>query len=253
MRKVLTATIVAALTGLSGIVQASEGGEAFPAVHWSWDGIFGTFDRGALQRGFQVYTEVCSACHSLNQVYYRNLGDIGFNEDHIKQTAAAVSVPGVPNEEGEIVERPGLPSDKFKAPFANEQAARAANNGALPPDLSLIAKARVGGADYLHCLLTGYGEPPAEIKLADGMSYNKCFPGHQIAMPQPLNDGAVTYADGTEATVDQMARDVVTFLAWTAEPETEHRKETGVAVILFLVVFAAMLFATKKKIWAELH
>jgi ubiquinol-cytochrome c reductase cytochrome c1 subunit len=253
MRKVLTAALVAALTGVSAPSQASEGGESLPEVHWSWDGIFGTFDRAQLQRGFQVYTDVCAACHSLNYLSYRNLADIGFGEAQIKQVAAAASITDGPNDDGEMFERPGIPSDKFKAPFANEKAARASNNGALPPDLSLIVKARVGGADYLYGVITGYGEPPADMKLAEGMSYNKYFPGHQIAMPQPLQDGAVTYADGKQATLDEAARDVVAFLAWSAEPETEHRKETGVAAILFLVILAAMLFATKKKIWSEVH
>ena len=253
MRKFFTAAVVAALTGLSGAAQASEGGEALPEVHWSWNGIFGTFDRAALQRGFQIYNDVCSACHSLHLLSYRNLSDIGFDEEQIKQIAAAATITDGPNDEGEMFERPGLPSDRFKSPFANPQAARAANNGALPPDLSLIIKARVGGADYLHGILTGYSEPPADMKMAEGMNYNKFFPGHQIAMPQPLTDGAVTYADGTEATLDQEARDVATFLAWAAEPETEHRKETGVGVLLFLVLLSAMMFATTKKIWSELH
>jgi ubiquinol-cytochrome c reductase cytochrome c1 subunit len=253
MRKLFTATVVAALTGLSGVAHAAEGGEPLPEVNWSWNGIFGTFDKVSLQRGFLVYSEVCSACHSLKQLSYRNLSGIGFSEDQIKQIAAAASITDGPNDDGEMFERPGLPSDKFKHPFPNDQAARAANNGALPPDLSLIVKARAGGADYIHGILTGYGEAPADLKLAEGMNYNKYFPGHQIAMPQPLQDGSVTYADGTEATLDQEARDVVTFLAWAAEPETEHRKETGVATILFLVILAAMLFATKKKIWSEVH
>ena len=253
MRKLFTATVVAALTGLSGVAQAAEGGEPLPEVNWSWSGIFGTFDKASLQRGFQVYSDVCSGCHALKQLSYRNLSGIGFSEDQIKQIAAAASITDGPNDDGEMFERPGLPSDKFKHPFANDQAARAANNGALPPDLSLIVKARAGGADYIHGILTGYGEAPADMKMAEGMNYNKYFPGHQIAMPQPLQDGAVTYADGTEATLDQEARDVVTFLAWAAEPETEHRKETGVATILFLVILAAMLFATKKKIWSEVH
>ena len=253
MRKLFTATVVAALTGLSGVAQAAEGGEPLPEVNWSWSGIFGTFDKVSLQRGFLVYSEVCSACHSLKQLSYRNLSGIGFSEDQIKQIAAAASITDGPNDDGEMFERPGLPSDKFKHPFPNDQAARAANNGALPPDLSLIVKARAGGADYIHGILTGYGEAPADMKMAEGMNYNKYFPGHQIAMPQPLQDGSVTYADGTEATIDQEARDVMTFLAWAAEPETEHRKETGVATILFLVILAAMLFATKKKIWSDLH
>jgi ubiquinol-cytochrome c reductase cytochrome c1 subunit len=178
-------------------------------------------------------------------VSYRNLGDIGFSEEDVKNIAAAVSVPNVPNDEGEILDRPGLPSDKFKSPFANEQAARAANNGALPPDLSLMVKARVGGPDYLHGILTGYEDPPQGMQMAEGMNYNKYFPGHQIAMPPPLS--------GTPEEVDKMAQDVTAFLAWAAEPEMEHRKETGVAAILFLIILTAMLFATKKKIWSELH
>ena len=253
MRKFLAAAVVAALTGLSGVAQASEGGEPLPEVHWSWNGIFGTFDRAALQRGFQIYNDVCSACHSLHLLSYRNLSEIGFDEEQIKQIAAAATITDGPNDEGEMFERPGLPSDKFKSPFANPQAARAANNGALPPTRALTISDRSGGADYLHGILTGYSEPPADMKMAEGMNYNKFFPGHQIAMPQPLTDGAVTYADGTEATLDQEARDVATFLAWAAEPETEHRKETGVGVLLFLVLLSAMMFATKKKIWSELH
>jgi ubiquinol-cytochrome c reductase cytochrome c1 subunit len=244
MRKFITATVVAALTGLSGVAQAAEGVE-LPEVHWSWAGIFGTFDRAQLQRGFQVYSDICAGCHSLNLLSYRNLADIGFSEDDVKKIAAAVSVPGAPNDDGEIVDRPALPSDKFKAPFPNEQAARASNNGALPPDLSLIVKARVGGADYLHALMTGYSDPPADMKMADGMNYNKYFPGHQIAMPQPIT--------GTDEEINKMAEDVTAFLAWAAEPEMERRKEAGVGVLLFLILLAAMMFATKKKIWSELH
>ena len=155
MRKLFTATVVAALTGLSGVAQAAEGGEPLPEVNWSWSGIFGTFDKASLQRGFQVYSDVCSGCHALKQLSYRNLSGIGFSEDQIKQIAAAASITDGPNDDGEMFERPGLPSDKFKHPFANDQAARAANNGALPPDLSLIVKARAGGADYIHGILTG--------------------------------------------------------------------------------------------------
>jgi ubiquinol-cytochrome c reductase cytochrome c1 subunit len=245
MRKLLTATVVVALAGLSGIAQASEGGEALPEVPWSWSSIFGTFDRAQLQRGFQVYNDICSGCHAMKQLSYRQLADIGFNEEQIKQIAAAATITEGPNDEGEMFERPGLPSDKFKQPFANDQAARAANNGALPPDLSLMVKARVGGPNYVHGLMIGYGEPPQGMQMAEGMNYNKYFPGHQIAMPPPLN--------GSPEEVDQMAKDVTAFLAWAAEPETEHRKQTGVAVILFLVILSAMLFATKKKIWSALH
>src|SRR5690349_10440074 len=176
-----------------------------PKQHWSFDGVMGTYDRAALQRGYQVYKEVCSACHSMSLVHYRDLGPpgingtggIGFNADEVKALAAEVEVTDGPNDAGEMFQRPGKPADRFKAPFANANAARAANNGALPPDLSLIAKARKGGPDYIYAILTGYTDPPPDVKLMEGMNYNKAFPGHQIAMPKPLNPDQVTYADGT--------------------------------------------------------
>jgi ubiquinol-cytochrome c reductase cytochrome c1 subunit len=158
-----------------------------------------------------------------------------------------------PNDEGEMFERPGRPSDKFHRPFANEKAARAANNGAYPPDLSLIVKARPDGANYLYGLLTGYSEAPAGVAMGEGMNYNKYFPGHQIAMPPPLSENSVTYSDGTPASVDQMSKDLTTFLAWTAEPELEDRKRTGIKVILFLLVLTGLLYAAKRKIWAAVH
>jgi ubiquinol-cytochrome c reductase cytochrome c1 subunit len=253
MRRPILILATAALIGLAAeSVQAAETA-TLPVEHWSFQGIFGTFDRAALRRGFQVYREVCSACHSMNLLHYRNLQEIGFSEDEVKQIAASVQVTDGPNDAGEMYERPGRPSDTFKAPFPNEQAARAANNGALPPDLSLIVKARAGGADYLHAILAGYGEPPPDLKLAEGMNYNKYFPGHQIAMPPPLSEGAVTYADGTKATVDQMAFDVANFLAWAAEPTLEERHYTGVKTVLFLIVLTALLYAVKRKVWAEVH
>jgi ubiquinol-cytochrome c reductase cytochrome c1 subunit len=254
MRK-LFLTTAAVLLLAAGAARAAEGEVDLPKEHWSWGGLFGTYDRAALQRGFQVYKDVCSACHSMNLVAYRNLEGIGLNEDQIKDVAASVQITDGPNDEGEMFERPGMPSDHFRPPFPNDQAARAANNGALPPDLSLITKARLGGADYVHALLTGYVEPPADFKVNEGMNYNKYFVAgaHQIAMPPPLSDGAVTYADGTEATVDQMSRDVATFLTWAAEPELEVRKRMGVKTILFLVVLAGMLYATKRKIWSKVH
>ncbi|MCB1537415.1 MAG: cytochrome c1 [Rhodospirillales bacterium] len=224
-----------------------------PQMNWSWMGAFGTFDRASLQRGFQVYRQVCSACHSMNLVYYRNLSALGYNEDEIKAIAADASVPDGPNDEGEMYERPGRPSDHFKAPFANDQAARAANGGALPPDLSLIIRARANGPDYVHGILTGYTEAPAGFALNPGMNYNEYFPGHQIAMPQPLSDGAVTYDDGTIASMDQEARDVVTFLAWASEPRMELRKQTGIKAILFLIVLAGLMYATKRRVWKDLH
>jgi ubiquinol-cytochrome c reductase cytochrome c1 subunit len=179
--------------------------------------------------------------------------EIGFTEEQVKKIAAAKQVTDGPNDQGEMFQRPGQASDRFVSPFPNDNAARAANNGALPPDLSLIVKARKGGANYSHALLTGYKPPPPDVKLPDGMSYNLYFPGNQIAMPPPLSDGAVEYADKTKATVDQMARHVSTFLAWAAEPELEARKRIGVKTLLFLLVLTGMLYAVKRKVWADVH
>ena len=242
------------LLGFSGgPAEAAEDAPKPPAQKWSFDGPFGTFDAASRQRGFQIYKEVCSACHALKQVYYRHLRDIGFSEDEVKAIAASVEVTDGPNDAGEMFQRPGRPSDRFKSPFSNDNAARAGNNGALPVDLSLVVKARVGGADYLHALLTGYSDPPAGVKLNEGMNYNKYFPGHQIAMPQPLNADQVTYADGTKATVEQMSKDISTFLAWAAEPELEARKRMGMKVVIFLVVLSALLFFVKRKVWSDVH
>ncbi|MGG5811806.1 cytochrome c1 [Falsiroseomonas sp. CW058] len=224
---------------------------ALPPVSFSFENMFGTFDRGSLQRGFQVYKEVCSACHAMRMLSYRNLLEIGLSEEQARAVAASFQVTDGPNDQGEMFERPGRLSDRFRRPFANEQAARAANNGAYPPDLSVMVKARPNGADYLHALLTGYADPPAGFTLMDGMNYNKYFPGHQIAMPNVLNPGQVEFADRTEATVDQMARDVTTFLAWAAEPELEQRRAMGVRIILFLIVLGGLTYAVKRKVWAD--
>ncbi len=249
---VVAALTVALMLGASS-VQAAEGNKP-PSRDWSFHGMFGTFDRGAVQRGFQVYQEVCAACHSLKLVAYRNLSGIGLGPDQIKAIAAEFEVTDGPNDEGEMFQRPAKPSDRFVKPFANDNAARAANNGALPPDLSLIAKARKGGADYLHALLAGYKEePPAGVKLGEGMNYNVYFPGNQIAMAPPVADDAVEYADGTKATADQITSDVVTFLAWAAEPELEVRKRMGIKVLLFLIVLTAMLYALKRQVWSDQH
>jgi ubiquinol-cytochrome c reductase cytochrome c1 subunit len=242
-----------ALVGSINDAQASGDSVKPPAQKWTFQGLFGTLDRAAMQRGFQVYNEVCAGCHSLRLVAYRNLMDIGFTEDQVKTIAAEKEVTDGPNDEGEMFDRPARPSDKFVSPFPNVQAARSANNGAFPPDLSLIVKARVGGADYLHALLTGYKEePPKGVKLAENMAYNVYFTGHQIAMPSPLSDDGVEYADKTKATVAQMSQDVTTFLAWASEPEMEERKRLGVKAILFLIVFTGMLYALKRKIWADI-
>lgn len=249
------AVIAAVLFGVSGLsaAQAAEDAPSPPELHWSFDGIFGTFDRAQLQRGFQVYKEVCAACHSLDYVAFRNLSGLGYNEEQIEAFAADFTVTDGPDETGEMFQRPGEPADRFPAPFANEQAARYANGGANPPDLSLMAEARAGGADYIHALLTGYTDPPSDVELLPGQYYNEYFPGHAISMAPPLSPDVISYADGTEATVDQMATDIAAFLRWTSEPQLEQRKTMGVKVILFLLVFTGILYAVKRKVWADLH
>ncbi len=233
--------------------RAGGGQIVLPEHDWTFNGVRGKFDRAQLQRGFQVYKEVCSTCHSLSLKSYRNLADLGYSEAEIKAFASQFKVWDGPNDEGAMFERPALPSDRFVPPFPNANAARAANNGAYPPDLSLIVKARPGGADYLKALLLGYSEAPAGFEVPNGIYYNKYFPGYKIAMAKPLDDGAVTYADGTPNTLDQMSSDVAAFLAWAAEPELEKRKETGVRVMLFLVVFTGLLYLLKRQVWSKVE
>ncbi|HJK86631.1 MAG TPA: cytochrome c1 [Candidatus Megaira endosymbiont of Nemacystus decipiens] len=218
-------------------------------IVWPFEGIFGKFDRQATQRGAQIYMQVCAACHSLNHVYYRNLKALGFSDTEIKQIASEKTVVDGPDEFGDMFERPALPSDRFVAPYPNEEAARAANNGAYPADLSLIVKARHDGANYLYSLLTGYQEAPSDINLMPGLYYNPYFEGMQLAMPAPLAQSIVDYLDGTPATIDQMARDVTIFLQWTAEPEMEHRKSMGLKVMIFLIIFTILFYIAKRNIW----
>ena len=225
------------------------------------DGPFGKFDRQQLQRGFQVYKEVCSGCHSLKFVSFRNLADLGYSDAEVKAIADqwAVQTPSVNPETGEPATRKNLPSDRFPSPYPNEVAARAANNNALPPDLSLIAKSRHGGGAYVYSLLTGYQNQPAallkqfpEAKTPKGLHYNPYFPNLNIAMPPPLvSDGQVTYADGTKPTVDQMSKDIAAFLTWTAEPKLEKRHQTGVAVMIFLIFFTVLTYLAYQNIWAS--
>lgn len=251
MKKIFTALLIAGALA-SAPVYASEG-EAPVKQAWPHKGVLGTYDRAALQHGFQIYKEVCSACHAMKYLSYRNLEDLGYTPEQVKSLAAEYTVTDGPNDDGEMYDRPARPSDHFKSPFKNDKAARAANGGALPPDLSLVVKAREHGEDYVYGILTGYGAAPADVTLMPGMHYNKMFPGHQIAMPQPLQDGQVTYSDGTSASLDRAAHDVVQFLAWAGEPHLEDRKRMGIKVVLFMLAFSAVMYLTKRKVWRNVE
>ncbi len=238
--------------GSHGGGEDNKSAKAPKQIAWPFDGVTGSFDRQAIQRGFQVYKEVCSACHGLKRVAFRSLQDVGFSEAEVKALAAEYTYMTL-NDEGEEVERPGKPSDKFPSPFANELAARAANNGMYPPDLSLIVKARAGGANYIYSLLTGYSDAPEGVDVPEGMHYNPYFEGRKIAMAPPLSADIVSYEDGTEASVDQLARDVVIFLQWAAEPEMEQRKAMGIKVLIFLAVMSILFYIAKKRIWRDVE
>jgi ubiquinol-cytochrome c reductase cytochrome b/c1 subunit len=246
-----------------------------PSLKWSFAGPVGTYDRGALQRGLKVYKEVCANCHSLDYIAFRNLADPGgpgYSAAQVAGLAAEYKIKDGPNDQGEMFERPGRPADYFPAPFPNEQAARAVNGGGLPPDLSLITKARSyergfpwfifdfftqfqeQGPNYVDAILQGFEDkPPAGVTIPNGSYYNKYFPGHTIKMPPPLSDGQVTFDDGSPATVAQYAKDVTTFLMWAAEPHMEERKALGLKVFVFLIIFAGLMYFTKKKVWADAH
>lgn len=284
MKKRFSLTLMSlfAATVAIGSVSAEEAGHSeIERQKWTFGGFSGQFDKAQLQRGFQVYKEVCSNCHGLKRLAFRNLVQPGgpeFPEDAVKALAAAWpnQITDGPNDEGKMFERPALLSDPIRGPYHNDKEARAAQNGALPPDLSLIARARdshreaswyihpflmlgdilnayqEGGANYVYALLTGYSEPPADFKLMDGQYYNKAFAGHQIGMPPPLTDGAVPYQDGTPPTVDNYARDIVAFLSWAADPSLDQRKRIGWQVLLFLIVTTGLLYLGKKRIWANI-
>ena len=254
MRRLAFAAVLLGATAIAPVAaRAQEENIKIPSQKWSFTGPFGTYDLAAAQRGFQVYKEVCSNCHAMHLLHYRDLAGIGLSADQIKAIAASVEVPGGVDDNGQPFNRPGLPSDAFKSPFPNDNAAKAANGGAVPPDQSLIVNARENGPNYIFALLNGYTEPPAGFKVAEGLYYNEYFPGHQIHMPQPLHDDQVTYADGTKATVPQMAHDVVTFLAWASNPEAVQRKQMGVRVVLFLAMMTGLTYALKRKVWADVH
>lgn len=222
-------------------------------LHWHFDGVFGTYDQASLQRGYKVYREVCSACHSMKRVYFRNLEALGYDDGQVKNIASSYNVQDGPNDEGEMFERAALPSDAFPSPYPNVKAAAAMNNGAVPPDLSLIIKARHEGPNYVYSVLTGYAPPPEGKTLLPGQNWNKAMPGNVIAMPPPLSDGQVAYEDGSPQTVDQYSRDVVNFLTWASDPYMEERKRMGIKVLIFLSVFAALMYAVKRRIWSDVH
>jgi ubiquinol-cytochrome c reductase cytochrome c1 subunit len=256
MRKPLPIVLLALVLGCgaAGMARAEEEAKTPPHQQWPFEGVFGTYDRAASQRGYQIYKEVCSACHPVKHLYFRDLEELGYTEDQVKGIAAQVQVTDGPNDQGEMFQRPARPSDKIPGPFPNDQAARAANNGALPPDLSLITKAREGGPDYVYALLTGYKDAPAAFKMNEGMYYNEYFDGHQIKMPPPLTQpDQVKYADGTQATLPEMAHDVVSFLNWSAEPNLDERHRIGFKVILFLLIASGVFYAAKRKIWSRVH
>ncbi len=251
-RKFMLGTAV--VVSVAAIVPAARAAEAVhvPKQSWSFDGVFGTYDKMALQRGYKIYREVCAACHSMDRVAFRNLADLGYSPAQIKAVAAEYSYMDAPNDEGEILERKGLPSDPFKNPYANREQAMYIN-GAFPPDLSLIVKARAGGADYIYALLTGYEHAHEGVTLGANQHYNKYFPGHILMMPPPLADGQVSFDDDAPQTLDQYARDVATFLAWASEPHMEERKRTGLMAFIFLLVFTGVMYTLKKKIWSKVH
>ena len=220
---------------------------------WSFSGPFGTFDKAAMQRGFQVYNEVCAGCHSMKLLAFRNFADLGYNEAEIKALAAQYEVQDGPNDDGEMFMRPAIPADRMPSPYANDNAARAGNNGALPPDLSLIAKARPNGPNYLYSLLSSYENAPNDKEVPDGMYYNAAYPGHLIAMPQPLYGDDVEYSDGAATSIDALSADLTQFLMWAAEPKMEVRKRTGVAAVFFLSIFVIFSYLAKRRIWADVH
>jgi ubiquinol-cytochrome c reductase cytochrome c1 subunit len=276
--KALGGAAIALSLGASATLAAGD------AIHverraWTFGGINGYFNNNQLQRGFQVYKEVCSSCHGMKRIAFRNLADPSgpaFPEDGTKNLAATYQIVDGPNDQGKMFKRPGRLSDYLPSPFSNEQEARSVNNGALPPDLSVMAKARgaevdrpfyavpggmlkdiitgyqEGGADYIYALLTGYGKEPAGMKMSDGMNYNAYFPGYQIAMAQPLNAGQVKYTDGSPATVAQYAEDVTAFIAWASDPTLEDRKRIGKMVLIYLLITSVLLYFAKKRLWAKI-
>ena len=242
-------------SGLSLSTQAAEKVE-YLKTDWSFKGLFGKFDRAALQRGYQVYTEVCSSCHSMKYLSYRNLTEKGgpeFSIEQAKAIAASFEVKDGPNSDGDMFTRSGRLSDKFVMPYDNVQAAQAANGGAYPPDMTVLVKARGGGVDYIYSLLQGYEDPPAGVTLDDGVYYNKYMYGNKIKMANQLSDGLVEYSDGTISSVEQMSKDVTTFLMWSAEPHLEARHQMGFKAIVYLIILTILVYFSMKRIWSRIE
>ncbi|MBR9824726.1 MAG: cytochrome c1 [Alphaproteobacteria bacterium] len=264
MFRFIAAGLAAALslTAIGSTAYAAGGGTKPPSHEWHHAGPFGTYDRHAIQRGFQVYQEICASCHALGQMSFRNLGQRGgpFEDGNfpnpndnpiVMQIAASYQIMDGPNDDGDMFERAGIPADTYPSPFENEQQARASNGGAYPPDLSLIVRARGYGEDYIYGLLTGYHDAPEGYDLAPGQYYNDYFPGNAIAMAPPIMDDMITYADGTEATMEQMAEDVTVFLTWVGDPHMEARKQTGWMVLIYLFIFTIIVYLAYRQIWAN--
>ena len=242
------------ISTVSFSVHSEETNKNYVKTNWSFKGIFGTFDRASLQRGYQVYQEVCSGCHSVQHLSYRNLSEKGgpeFLVEEAKAIASQFEVEDGPNSDGEMFNRPGRLSDKFVKPYPNVEASTAANGGAYPPDMSVLAKARAGGADYIYSLLLGYGEVPAGFELDEGVYYNQYMSGNKIKMTAPLSDGLVEYSDGTQATTAQMAKDVTTFLVWASEPHLEAQHRIGFKVIIYLIILLTLVYMSKQKVWSR--
>ena len=257
MKKYLKLLIlISLLLNISSQRLYAEPASEFLKVDWTFKSFFGKFDRASLQRGYQVYTEVCASCHSMKYLSYRNLAEKGgpeFPEDQAKAIAASFEVMDGPNADGEMFARPGKLSDKFVMPYDNVKAAQAANGGAYPPDMSVLVKARGGGVDYIYSLLQGYEEAPSGMTLDDGVHYNKYMYGNKIRMAAPLSDGLVEYGDGTTATVEQMSKDVTTFLMWAAEPHLEARHQMGFKAIIYLIILTILVYFSMKKIWSRVE
>ena len=256
MKKIITLTYLIFLLSIGSYqVNAAEKTNLLK-VDWSFNGLFGKFDRGSLQRGYQVYSEVCAACHSMKYLSYRNLSEKGgpeFSIEQAKAIAASFEITDGPNADGEMFTRPGKLSDKFLMPYENDKAAQAANGGAYPPDMSVLAKARSGGADYIYSLLLGYEEAPSGMSLDDGVYYNKYMYGNQIKMSSPLSEDLIEYGDGTEASIEQMSKDVTTFLMWAAEPHLETRHQMGFKAIVYLIILTVLVYFSMKKIWSRVE